>query len=107
MESAMRRVMMVVATALLVTASASAADGYSFHIRVTDGRTGLLANPDFDKLSISAEQLEKAADSRVVVLDATKDTHWRWLMLSWFDGDPAKEQSIDDRGVARAEQADF
>jgi hypothetical protein len=57
---------------------------------------------------MSREQLEKAAGSRVVVLDAANGTHWRWMMLSWFDGDPTIEQAINDRGGAwRPEEADF
>ena len=35
---------------------------YTFHIKVTDARTALLANPHFDELKLSPEQLERAAE---------------------------------------------
>jgi len=42
---------------------------YTFHIKVTDARTALLANPHFDELKLSPEQLERAAHDRVMLLD--------------------------------------
>jgi hypothetical protein len=97
----------ILSVLLLLTSTANAADQYAFHIRVTDGRSGLLANPDYEQLKISPDQLERAAQDRVVVLDDASGTRWRWLMLSWFADDPKVEQGIFDRGGAKPEQADF
>ncbi len=42
----MRRVIsIVVLTAVLAVPALAGDDGYRFHLRVTDGRTGFLANP--------------------------------------------------------------
>ena len=99
----MSRTVLFLLVAVLIAVPAFAAAGYSFDIRVTDGRTALLSNPDYAKLGISPEQLERAAKERVVVLDGAKDAHWRWLMLSWFDADPVVEQTINDRGAGQAD----
>jgi hypothetical protein len=85
--------------AVVFTLSAQAAEGYRFHIRATDGRTALQSNPDFEKLHVSAEQLEQAANDRVVVLNDTEGTHWRWLMLTWRENDPKTEHALSTRGV--------
>ncbi len=103
----MRRNVLVLFVAVLLAVPALAADGYTFNIRVTDGRSGLLSNPDFEKLGMTSEQLARAAADRVVVLDSADGTHWRWIMLSWFANDPAVEQNINDRGGAEPEKADF
>ena len=103
----MRRSIVFLVVAVLFTAPAQAAGGYTFDVRVTDGRSGLLANPDFADMAITAEQFDRAAGSRVVVFDKTTGTHWRWLMLSWFDNDPSIEQRVNDRGAAPPEKADF
>jgi hypothetical protein len=94
----MRNIVLAV-TLAAITLPAAAADHYKFRVRVTDGRTGLLSNPDVDKLAMPAEQLERAAGDRVIVLDRTDGTHWRWLMLSWIDKNPKPEQRINDRGA--------
>ena len=104
----MNRHLYTILVAVLLAVPALAGDGYSFNIQVTDGRTGLHANPDFATMDITPEQLERAAGDRVVVFDKTTGPHWRWMMLSWFDNDRTVEQRINDRGVARTvESADF
>ena len=55
---------------------------YTFHIKVTDARTALLANPHLDELKLSPEQLERAAHDRVMMLDHSSGAHWIWLMMS-------------------------
>jgi len=100
------RKLTLLAFLLFTTFSVYAADGYRFHIRVTDGRTGLLSNPDFEKLGMKPEQLENAKNDRVVVLNDTDGTKWRWLMLSWFDNDPKIEQGLAERGAVPADKAD-
>ena len=103
----MHRSIVFLVVAVLFTAPVLAAGGYTFDVRVTDGRSGLLANPDFANMAITAEQFERAAGSRVVVFEKTTGTHWRWLMLSWFDNDRTIEQRINERGSAPPEKADF
>jgi hypothetical protein len=93
--------------AVVIASSAYAADGYQLHIRATDGRSALLSNPDYDKLAVTEEQLQDAAKRRVVVMTSDGNTHWRWLMLSWFENKPELEQAVNDRGVARTDAADF
>jgi hypothetical protein len=105
-ELIMRRNVLVLLVAVLLAVPALAADGYTFNIRVTDGRSGLLSNPDFEKLGMTSEQLARAAADRVVVLDSADGTRWHWLMLSWFAGDPTVEQFIAERGVVQ-EEADI
>lgn len=102
----MRKAVLYFSLLLVLATSAAAADGYAFHVRMTDGRSGLLANPDFEKLNLSEEQLERAAKDRVFVLENATGTRWRWLMLSWFDN-PEIEQAIDDRGTNSPALADF
>ena len=96
----MSRAAYLIASIVLCAASLSAADHYQFHINVTDGRTGLMANPKFKELKISPEQLEHARNDKVIVLDRTEGAHWNWLMLSVLDKDPGVEYRINDRGVA-------
>ena len=103
----MLRNVLVLVVAVLLAVPVFAADGYTFNIRVTDGRSGLLSNPDFEKLAMTPEQVARAAGDRVVVLDNADGTHWRWIMLSWFDNDPGIEQRVNDRGGATPEKADF
>ena len=103
----MRRTVLVVAVMMCISVPVFAADKYAFHIRVTDGRTGLLSNPDFQKLGISEEQLEKAAKHRVVVMNEASGTRWHWLMLSWFDNKPEVEQALNERGSAGPDKADI
>ena len=97
------RTISAILTALFLFAAAAApgADGYRFHIRVTDGRTGLLANPQFSELHMPAEQLERAAGDRVIVLDHTAGTHWTWLMMSWLREKPDVEHTINTTGSGR------
>lgn len=87
------RILLIVLT--LAAALPTLADSYRFHLTVTDGRTALLSNPDFDKLHLSAEQVESAAKDRVMMLDQTDGMQWRWLMLSHV----AKQQTIDASGA--------
>jgi hypothetical protein len=103
----MRRHILFLLVAVLLAVPVFAADGYTFSIRVTDGRSALLSNPDFEKLGMTSEQLARAAADRVVVLDSAEGAHWRWLMLSWFATDPAVEQNVNDHGGAAPEKADF
>ena len=103
----MHRIVLVL-TAALIASPLLAADGYSFHLKVTDGKSALLANPDFEKLHMPPAQLEKAAGDRVFLLDHTKDAHFVWLMLSWLDRKPADEYGINSHGVAALDKdADF
>lgn len=67
---------------------------YTFHLKLTDGRTALLANP---QLKTTPAQLERAAKDRVILLDDGKGAHWYWMMLSWkVDA----EQGVNPRGGA-------
>lgn len=75
-------------------------EGYKFHLRVTDARTALLVNPKFSDLKMPAEQLDRAAKDRVLLLDHGAGGHWTWLMLSWPENKPAVEQGINARGSA-------
>lgn len=81
----------LVAPALLFALTAAAEDAYQFRLRLTDGRTGLMANPQFEKMQMPADQLERAAQSRVLVLDRVSGAHWVWLMLS------AAEHPVEQR----------
>ena len=69
---------------------------YTFHIKVTDARTALLANPHFDELKLSPEQLERAAHDRVMLLDHASGAHWIWLMMSWPEDKPVVEHTLND-----------
>ena len=69
---------------------------YTFHIKVTDARTALLANPHFDELKLSPEQLERAAHDRVMMLDHTCGAHWIWLIMSWPEDKPVVERTLND-----------
>jgi hypothetical protein len=95
-----KKLVLTVAMSALFASAAIAQDGYKFHIRVTDARTGLLANPRFAELKMPAEQLERAVLDRVMVLDHATGTHWVWLMLSWPEGKPTAEQGINAAGSA-------
>jgi len=71
----------------------------SFHVTLTDGRTALQANPNFEQLKMSEEQLQDAAKGRVLMLDRTSGAKWNWLMLSWLDKKPAPEHGLNESGV--------
>ena len=94
----MRRILLL-AAAVLFALPLAASEGYSFHLKITDGRTGLLANPDFEKLHMTAQQLEHAAHDRVMLFDQASGTHWRWMMLTWPD--KPLEQGINSHGAAK------
>lgn len=95
----MRNAAAAVLLAIAVAASASAETTIAFHVRLTDGRTALLANPSFAELKLSEEQLERAATDRVLLLDQTSGTRWTWLILSWLE-DKNVEHGLDTAGVA-------
>lgn len=85
-----------------------AADAYRFHVKVTDGRTGLQANPNFANLHMTDAQLDKAEDDRVILFDHVEGAKWNWLMVSWLYEGAAPEYAINDHGTARsAAAADF
>lgn len=67
---------------------------YSFHLKLTDGRTALLANP---QLKTTPAQLERAAKTQVMLLDHGEGAHWYWMMLSWK---PDVEQGVNEHGGA-------
>ena len=92
---------------LSMALSAAAADRYTFHMKVTDGRTALLANPQRDQLKLSPHQLERAAKDRVLLLNEATGAHWTWLMLSWLANKPDAEHLINDRGTAKSTDADL
>jgi hypothetical protein len=92
---------------LSIALSAIAADRYTFHMKVTDGRTALLANPQRDQLKLSSRQLERAAKDRVLLLSDATGAHWTWLMLSWLETKPDAEHLINDRGTAKSTDADL
>jgi hypothetical protein len=100
----MQKIVLTLAALVLLASPAIAEDGYSFHIAVTDGRTGLEANPRFADLKMSEQQLESASHDRVLVLDHTEDAHWNWLMLSWPEGKSNVEHGINSRGTASVEK---
>ena len=78
------------------------AEGYSFHLRVTDGRTGLLSNPQG---APSPEQLEEAAQSRVLLFERVQGANFVWLMLGWPEGTNA-EYGLNEIGTSE-EDADL
>jgi hypothetical protein len=67
---------------------------YTFHLKLTDGRTALLANP---QLKTTPAQLERAANDQVLLFDHGKGAHWYWMMLSWKTD---VEQGVNARGGA-------
>jgi len=69
---------------------------YSFHVRVTDARTALYANPYFHQLKMTDEQLERASHDRVMMFNDAKGAHWVWLMLGWPEDKPVQEQPLND-----------
>jgi hypothetical protein len=93
----MRTTFPFIAALLLAAVSALGNNGYKFHLRLTDGRTGLLANPQFDKLKISRQQLDGAAKDRVLLFDHATGAHWVYMMLSYK---PNVELGINNRGGA-------
>ena len=72
------------------------ATAYSFHVKVTDARTALLANPRFEELKLTKEQLEQAAHDRVMLLDHTTGSHFTWLLISWPEDKPVTERTLND-----------
>jgi hypothetical protein len=95
----MQKAAAAVLLALAVAASASAETTIAFHVRLTDGRTALLANPSFAELKLSDEQLQRAAKDRVLLLDHPSGTRWTWLMLSWLH-DKNVEHGLNAAGGA-------
>ena len=89
------------AIALLFTFAASASEPttIAFHVQLTDARTALRANPQFEQLNLTEEQVERAAKDRVLMLDKTAGTKWTWLMLSWPEG-KSVEHGLNIRGGA-------
>jgi hypothetical protein len=101
----MRRPLFALTLCTLFALPALAA-GYSFHLRVTDGRTALLANP---KGAPPPEQLAEAAKSRVLLFERVKGAHFVWMMLGWPEGEQDTEYAINDAGGIKAtdEKADL
>jgi hypothetical protein len=94
-----------VVIALLVAGSAFAGTAseptaFQFHVKLTDGRSALLANPNVADLKLTEEQVEKAANDRVLLLDETTGTSWTWLMLSWLESKPNTEHGLNRKGTA-------
>src|SRR5262245_19804780 len=96
----MRRLLSVLISCGWFALPAIAGDGYRFHLKVTDGRSGLLANPHFDELEISQEHLDRAVKDRVLVFDHAAGAHWIWYMVSWLEDRPTIENGINSRGGA-------
>jgi hypothetical protein len=98
------------AVVALIALPLFAAEGYSFHIKVTDAKTALLANPKQNEPNapqMSPDFLERAAKNRVLLLDHTKGTEWSWLMLGWPKTQPTAEQFINVHGSAKADSGDI
>lgn len=88
--------------------AADGSDGYRFHIKVTDGKSALLANPSFAQLHMPEAEVDKAEDDRVLLLDHVEGAKWNWLMLSWLYDGPPPEYAINARGTAKSlAAADF
>ena len=103
----MRRLAAVLLVSL-VALPLFAADGYRFHIKVTDGKSGLLANPSFAAMHLTDAQVDKAEDDRVLLLDRVEGAKWNWLMLSWLYDGPPPEYAINDHGTSKSiAAADF
>lgn len=96
----MRRTILILAVLIACALPALAEDGYTFHIKVTDAKTALQANPQYSQLQMRGGRLERAAKDRVMLLDHTAGAHWTWLMLSWPNTKPTPEQFINSRGGA-------
>lgn len=97
----MHRLAAVIAVSLLAV-PLFAADAYRFHIKVTDGETGLRANPQFAELHMTEAQVSKAADDRVLLFDHVDGAHWNWLMVSWLYDGPPPSYGINEHGAARS-----
>jgi hypothetical protein len=105
-ENPMRRLAAVLlASFVALPLVAAVGDGYRFHVKVTDGRTGLLANPEFAKLHMTDAQLEKAEDDRVILFDRVEGAKWNWLMVSWLYDGPPPEYAINEHGTAKSPAA--
>lgn len=103
-----RRVAAAVLLASFAAIPLFAADLYRFHIKVTDGETALRAHPALAELHLTEEQIARAADDRVVLLDRTEGLDWGWLTMSWLYDGPPPEFALDEHGSARsASDADF
>jgi hypothetical protein len=96
----MRNAAAAILFTLAVAASASAQTTLAFRVRLTDGRTALLANPSFAELKLSDEQLQRAASDRVLLLDHTSGAKWTWLILSWLPSKPDAEYGLNAAGTA-------
>ena len=92
----MRKAIFAAMVWALLALPALAQHEYTFHIKLTDGRTALLANPHFDELKMPAEQLQRAAHDRVMLLDHTTGAHWIWIMMSWPEDRPTVEHRLGD-----------
>jgi len=71
---------------------------YTFHVKLTDARTALLANP---QVKVTAAQLERAANDQVILFDHAKGQHWYWMMLSWKTD---VEQGVNAKGAAKPDK---
>ncbi|HUR83355.1 MAG TPA: hypothetical protein VM733_21530 [Thermoanaerobaculia bacterium] len=96
----MRRLALV-----LLIALPALADGYSFHLRVTDGKTALLANPAGAPPQM---QPDAAAKTRVLSFERVKGAHFQWMMLGWPEEKKDVSYLLNDRGGAKeVEKADI
>lgn len=100
----MPRLAVVIAVSLLAV-PLFAADGYRFHIKVTDGETALRANPQLVELHLTEAQIARAADDRVLLLDHVDGARWNWLMVSWLYDGPPPAYAINERGTSRSAAA--
>jgi hypothetical protein len=101
--ASMQRLATLVVLALSTTAFAQSAQ---FRVTLTDGRTALHANPRFEELRLSEEQVARAASDRVLMFDRTSNLRWQWLMLSWPRTMKTIEHRLNARGVS-ASKPDF
>lgn len=104
----MRRRLLALTLCALFALPALAA-GYSFHLRVTDGRTGILSNPQEEPAAMPAEQLAEAAKSRVLLFERVQGARFVWLMIGWPEGRKDAEYAINEAGSlwASDEEADL
>ena len=103
----MRRLAAIIVLATLAAVPALAGTSYSFHLRLTDGKTALKANPKFAMLAMTEDQLEKAAGDRVMLFERKSGAAWDWMMLSWLEKSPGKGQYLNLQGATDRKQADI
>jgi hypothetical protein len=93
---------MAMAVTVLMAVPALAAEGYKFHIRVTDMQAVFQAEGELK--NTASLRVEKPSHDRVMFLDETRGLHWRWLVLNIVTPSAeqglAVEQGIDSRGGA-------